>query len=54
VEGHALFLVVHHADAQVFRGSVAQRLQWAELEYLARSTAASQTLAENYVGLRFE
>ncbi|TLY73487.1 MAG: 4-hydroxybenzoate 3-monooxygenase [Gammaproteobacteria bacterium] len=32
----------------------AQRLQLAELEYLARSTAASQTVAENYVGLRFD
>jgi p-hydroxybenzoate 3-monooxygenase len=32
----------------------AQRLQSAELEYLARSPAASQTVAENYVGLRVD
>jgi len=32
----------------------AQRLQQAELEYLARSTAASHALAENYVGLGFD
>lgn len=30
------------------------RLQSAELEYLARSAAASRSLAENYVGLGFE
>jgi len=28
-----------------------QRLQWAELDYLAQSVAASTALAENYVGL---
>ena len=32
----------------------AQRLQTAELEYLARSDAASRTVAENYVGLSFD
>src|SRR2546421_9607579 len=32
----------------------AHRLQLAELEYLARSTAASHTVAENYVGLGFD
>ncbi len=32
----------------------AQRLQSAELEYLARSVAASRLLAENYVGLSFD
>jgi len=32
----------------------AQRLQRAELEYLARSSAASRTVAENYVGLSFD
>jgi p-hydroxybenzoate 3-monooxygenase len=32
----------------------AQRLQTAELEYLAGSDAASRTVAENYVGLSFD
>jgi p-hydroxybenzoate 3-monooxygenase len=32
----------------------AQRMQSAELEYLASSQAASRTLAENYVGLSFD
>jgi len=31
-----------------------QRLQQAELEYLARSPAASRAMAENYVGLNFD
>jgi len=31
-----------------------QRLQSAELAYIARSAAASQAMAENYVGLRFD
>jgi p-hydroxybenzoate 3-monooxygenase len=33
--------------------SLAHRLQLAELDYIAESRAASQVLAENYVGLRF-
>lgn len=33
---------------------LSQRLQLAELQYLARSTAASQAMAENYVGLSFD
>jgi p-hydroxybenzoate 3-monooxygenase len=32
----------------------AQRLKEAELEYLARSAAASRSVAENYVGLSFD
>jgi len=40
---------------QVFRPNpFAQRLQLAELEYLSRSTAASRTVAENYVGLSLD
>jgi p-hydroxybenzoate 3-monooxygenase len=35
-------------------GSFGQRLQLAELDYLAGSRAASTALAENYVGLPFE
>ena len=31
-----------------------RRRQAAELDYVAHSRAASQTLAENYVGLPFE
>jgi len=42
--------LMHRFSADPF----AQRLQLAELEYLARSTAASQTVAENYVGLRLD
>jgi p-hydroxybenzoate 3-monooxygenase len=42
--------LMHRFSADPF----AQRLQLAELEDLARSRAASQTMAENYVGLRFD
>src|ERR1700704_4852548 len=42
--------LMHRFSADPF----AQRLQLAELEYLSRSTAASQTMAENYVGLRLD
>ena len=42
--------LMHRFSADPF----AQRLQLAELEYLARSTAASRTVAENYVGLRLD
>jgi len=42
--------LMHRFSADPF----AQRLQLAELEYLSRSTAASQTVAENYVGLRLD
>jgi p-hydroxybenzoate 3-monooxygenase len=31
-----------------------RRLQWAELDYLTGSLAASSSLAENYVGLPME
>ena len=34
-------------------GSIGQRLQLAELEYIAGSTAAATVVAENYVGLPF-
>jgi p-hydroxybenzoate 3-monooxygenase len=42
--------LLHRFSADPF----ARRLQSAELEYLARSAAASRSLAENYVGLGFE
>jgi len=42
--------LMHRFSADPF----AQRLQWAELEYLSRSTAASRTVAENYVGLSLD
>ena len=42
--------LMHRFSADPF----AQRLQLAELEYLSRSTAASRTVAENYVGLRLD
>jgi p-hydroxybenzoate 3-monooxygenase len=42
--------LMHRFSADPF----ARRLQTAELEYLARSAAASRSLAENYVGLAFE
>jgi p-hydroxybenzoate 3-monooxygenase len=32
-------------------GPIGQKLQEAELDYLVHSSAASQALAENYVGL---
>jgi p-hydroxybenzoate 3-monooxygenase len=35
-------------------GTIGQKLQIAELDYLVGSTAASTTMAENYVGLPFE
>jgi p-hydroxybenzoate 3-monooxygenase len=35
-------------------GSIGQRLQHAELDYLVNSRAASTVMAENYVGLPFE
>ena len=35
-------------------GAIGQRLQSAELDYLVNSTAASTTMAENYVGLPLE
>jgi len=43
-------LLMHRFSADPFT----QRLQSAELEYLASSDAASRTLAENYVGLSFD
>jgi len=42
--------LLHRFAADPFAG----RLQSAELEYLARSVAASRSLAENYVGLSFD
>ncbi len=42
--------LLHRFSADPF----AQRLQSAELEYLARSSAASRTVAENYVGPSFD
>ena len=42
--------LMHRCSADPF----ARRLQSAELEYLARSPAASRSLAENYVGLAFD
>ncbi len=42
--------LLHRFTADPF----ARRLQSAELEYLASSAAASQSLAENYVGLSFD
>jgi p-hydroxybenzoate 3-monooxygenase len=42
--------LLHRFPADPFAG----RLQSAELEYLARSAAASRSLAENYVGLGFD
>jgi p-hydroxybenzoate 3-monooxygenase len=42
--------LMHRFSADPF----AQRLQLAELEQLARSPAACQALAENYVGLKFD
>jgi p-hydroxybenzoate 3-monooxygenase len=42
--------LMHRFSADPFE----RRLQSAELEYLARSAAASRSLAENYVGLDFE
>ena len=42
--------LMHRFSADPF----AARLQAAELEYLARSSAASRAVAENYVGLSFE
>ncbi len=42
--------LMHRFSADPF----AQRLQLAELEQLAESPAASQAMAENYVGLRFD
>ncbi len=42
--------LMHRFSADPF----AQRLQLAELELLAQSTAASRALAENYVGLSFD
>jgi p-hydroxybenzoate 3-monooxygenase len=35
-------------------GAMRQRLQFAELDYLARSRAAAMAFAENYVGLPFD
>ena len=35
-------------------GSIGERLQHAELDYLVESAAASTTMAENYVGLPFD
>jgi len=35
-------------------GAFGQRMQEAELEYLARSQAMSTSLAENYVGLQLD
>jgi p-hydroxybenzoate 3-monooxygenase len=35
-------------------GAIGQKLQFAELDYLVGSTAASTTMAENYVGLPFD
>jgi p-hydroxybenzoate 3-monooxygenase len=35
-------------------GAIGQKLQRAELDYLVQSTAASTSMAENYVGLPFE
>jgi p-hydroxybenzoate 3-monooxygenase len=35
-------------------GAIGQRLQRAELDYLALSRAAATALAENYVGLPFD
>jgi p-hydroxybenzoate 3-monooxygenase len=32
-------------------GTIGQKLQYAELDYLVESKAASTTMAENYVGL---
>jgi p-hydroxybenzoate 3-monooxygenase len=40
--------MLHRFDAS---NAFDQRRQLAELEYLVSSTAASQSLAENYVGL---
>jgi p-hydroxybenzoate 3-monooxygenase len=42
--------LLHRFSADPF----AQRLQLAELEYLAGSAAAARSLAENYVGLSFD
>jgi p-hydroxybenzoate 3-monooxygenase len=42
--------LMHRFSADPF----AQRMQSAELEYLASSEAAARALAENYVGLSFE
>jgi p-hydroxybenzoate 3-monooxygenase len=42
--------LMHRFSADPFE----RRLQSAELEYLARSAAASRSLAENYVGLDFD
>jgi len=42
--------LLHRFSADPF----AQRLQLAELEYLASSAAAARSLAENYVGLSFD
>jgi len=42
--------LLHRFSAEPFE----RRLQSAELEYLARSAAASRSLAENYVGLDFD
>jgi p-hydroxybenzoate 3-monooxygenase len=42
--------LLHRFSADPF----AERLQLAELEYLARSAAAARLLAENYVGLSFD
>ncbi|HMK87131.1 MAG TPA: 4-hydroxybenzoate 3-monooxygenase [Steroidobacteraceae bacterium] len=43
-------MLTHRFSEETF----ARKLQIAELEYLAESSAASRTLAENYVGLRFQ
>jgi len=43
--------VADFPDAQVSDDSFAHRLQLAELDYIARSPAASKVVAENYVGL---
>jgi p-hydroxybenzoate 3-monooxygenase len=43
-------LLMHRFSADPFT----QRMQSAELEYLASSAAASRSLAENYVGLSFD
>jgi p-hydroxybenzoate 3-monooxygenase len=43
--------MLHHFDG---RDAFQQRLQLSQLEYVTRSRAAAQTLAENYVGLPME
>jgi p-hydroxybenzoate 3-monooxygenase len=45
-----LTMTLHHFPAE---GEFGQRMQMAELDYLASSEAAQTALAENYVGLPF-